>query len=68
MTDTLVADAAAMYRDGHSLATVADEFKVDTRTLGREFRKGPESPSGRGKDGPTDPKGPAHPTVEDTPE
>ncbi len=39
MTDTLVADAAAMYRDGHSLATVADEFKVDTRTLGREFRK-----------------------------
>ena len=39
MTDTLVADAAAMYRDGHSLATVADEFRVDTRTLGREFRK-----------------------------
>ena len=39
MTDTLVADAAAMYRDGHPLKAVADDFKVDTRTLGREFRK-----------------------------
>jgi hypothetical protein len=39
MTDALVAQAAVMYRDGHSLATVANKFKVDTRTLGREFRK-----------------------------
>ena len=39
MTDTLVAEAAIAYLDGHSLATVADEFNVDTRTLGREFRK-----------------------------
>ena len=39
MTDALVAKAAAMYLDGHSLATVANKFKVDTRTLGREFRK-----------------------------
>ncbi len=39
MTDALVAEAAARYRDGHSLATVAGEFNVDTRTLGREFRK-----------------------------
>jgi AraC-like DNA-binding protein len=39
MTDAQVAEAAAMYRDDHSLATVATEFKVDARTLGREFRK-----------------------------
>ena len=39
MTDALVAKAAVMYLDGHSLATVANKFKVDTRTLGREFRK-----------------------------
>jgi hypothetical protein len=39
MTDVLVAKAAVMYCDGHSLATVANRFKVDTRTLGREFRK-----------------------------
>ena len=39
MTDTLVADAATMYLHGHSLRTVADAFKIDTRTLGREFRK-----------------------------
>ena len=39
MTDTLVAEAALMYIDGHSLKAVADDFKVDTRTLGREFRK-----------------------------
>jgi transposase-like protein len=39
MTDTPVAEAAAMYRDGHSLKTVANKFNVDTRTLGREFRK-----------------------------
>jgi transposase-like protein len=39
MTDAQVAEAAAMYRDGHSLATVADQFNVDARTLGREFRK-----------------------------
>jgi transposase-like protein len=39
MTDALVAQAAAMYIVGHSLATVANRFKVDTRTLGREFRK-----------------------------
>jgi hypothetical protein len=39
MTDALVAQAAAMYFVGHSLATVANRFKVDTRTLGREFRK-----------------------------
>jgi hypothetical protein len=39
MTDTLVADAATMYRGGRSLKTVADKFKVDTRTLGGEFRK-----------------------------
>jgi hypothetical protein len=39
MTDALVADAALAYRDGHSLKTVADKFSVDTRTLGREFRK-----------------------------
>ncbi len=38
MTDAVVAEAALMYRDGHSLKTVADKFKVDTRTLGREFR------------------------------
>ena len=34
MTSTLVAAAAARYLDGHSLATVAQEFKVDARTLG----------------------------------
>ena len=39
MTDALVADAAAMYRDGRSLATVARESNVDARTLGREFRR-----------------------------
>jgi hypothetical protein len=39
ITDTLVAEAAARYRDGHSLATVADQFNVDARTLAREFRK-----------------------------
>ncbi len=39
MTDTLVADAASMYRGGRSLKTVANEFNVDTGTLGREFRK-----------------------------
>jgi transcription initiation factor TFIIIB Brf1 subunit/transcription initiation factor TFIIB len=39
MTDTLVADAAARYREVHSLVTVASEFDVDARTLGREFRK-----------------------------
>ena len=39
MTDVQVAEAAARYRDGQSLATVADKFKVDTRTLSREFRK-----------------------------
>jgi len=39
MTDALVAKAAVMYLDGHSLATVANRFKVDTRTLSREFRK-----------------------------
>jgi AraC-like DNA-binding protein len=39
MTDSLVADAALIYRGGHSLKTVAAEFNVDTRTLSREFRK-----------------------------
>jgi hypothetical protein len=39
MTDTLVAEAAVMYFEGHSLATVAHNFKVDTRTLAREFHK-----------------------------
>jgi hypothetical protein len=39
MTDALVAEAAVLYRDGYSLATVADTFNIDTRTLGREFRK-----------------------------
>jgi DNA invertase Pin-like site-specific DNA recombinase len=39
MTDVLVAEAAAMYLHGGSLRTVADVFKIDTRTLGREFRK-----------------------------
>jgi AraC-like DNA-binding protein len=39
MTDAQVAEAALIYRDGHSLMTVADRFHVDTRTLGREFRK-----------------------------
>ena len=39
MTDSLVAKAAVMYLDGHSLAAVANKFKVDTRTLRREFRK-----------------------------
>ena len=39
MTDALVAEAAAKYRDGHSLAAVAGQFNVDARTLGREFRK-----------------------------
>ena len=38
MTDALVAEAAVEYLDGHSLATVAEEFNVDARTLGREFR------------------------------
>jgi transcriptional regulator GlxA family with amidase domain len=28
-----------MYSDGHSLATLANKFEVDTRTLAREFRK-----------------------------
>jgi hypothetical protein len=27
------------YLDGHSLTTVADEFKIHARTLAREFRK-----------------------------
>ena len=39
MTDALVAEAAARYLEGHSLAIVADQFNVDARTLGREFRK-----------------------------
>jgi transposase-like protein len=39
MTDALVAEAAARYREGHSLATVADQFNVDARTMGREFRR-----------------------------
>jgi hypothetical protein len=39
MTDARVTDAAAMYGDGHSLATVANKFNVDARTLGREFRR-----------------------------
>jgi len=39
LTDAQVADAAAMHRDGHTLATLADNFKVDTRTLAREFRR-----------------------------
>jgi hypothetical protein len=39
MTDALVAAAAAMYRDGHSLAVVANKFNVALRTLRREFRK-----------------------------
>ena len=39
LTDALVAEAAVEYLDGHSLATVANRFRVDTRTLGREFRK-----------------------------
>ena len=34
MTDALVAEAAVRYRDGHSLATVAEEFNVDARTFG----------------------------------
>ena len=40
MTETLVAAAAVWYRDGHSLTTVADEFKIHARTLAREFREG----------------------------
>ena len=32
MTDVLVAEAAAMYLHGDSLWTVADAFKIDTRT------------------------------------
>jgi transposase-like protein len=39
MTGALVAEASVMYSDGHSLATVANKFEVDTRTLAREFRK-----------------------------
>ena len=39
MTDALVAEAAAKYHDGHALATVANEFQVDTGTLRREFRE-----------------------------
>jgi transposase-like protein len=39
MTDAQVADAALIYRNGNSLKTAAKEFNVDTRTLGREFRK-----------------------------
>jgi AraC-like DNA-binding protein len=39
MTDVQVARAAARYLDGHSLTTVADEFKIHARTLAREFRK-----------------------------
>jgi len=53
MTDVQVAEAAARYREGHSLAAVADQFNVDARTLGREFRR-PESPPGPGRRGPTD--------------
>jgi len=39
MTDPPVAEAAARYRQGHSLAAVADQFNIDARTLAREFRK-----------------------------
>ena len=39
MTDALVAEAAADYHDGHSLATVANKFNVAIRTLRREFSK-----------------------------
>jgi len=39
MTDAVVAEAAAEYREGHSLATVAEEFNVAIRTLRREFNK-----------------------------
>ncbi len=39
MTDTLVAEAAVEYLDGHSLAIVANKFDVAIRTLRREFRK-----------------------------
>ena len=53
MTDTLVAEAALMYIDGHSLKAVADEFNVDTRTLRREFRKA-VIPIRRGEDGSPD--------------
>jgi hypothetical protein len=53
MTDALVAEAATNYRDGHSLATVADD---STSTPGPwvESSARPESQSGRGEDGPTD--------------
>jgi hypothetical protein len=37
MTDVQVAEAAARYIEGHSLATIADQFNIDTRTSGREF-------------------------------
>ncbi len=39
MTDTLVAEAAVEYLDGHSLAIVANKFNVAIRTLRREFSK-----------------------------
>jgi transposase-like protein len=38
MTDALVAEAAVMYRNGNSLATVSNEFNIAIRTLRREFR------------------------------
>jgi len=39
MTDESVAMAATRYREGASLATVAQEFDVHSRTLAREFRR-----------------------------
>jgi transposase-like protein len=39
MSDALVAEAAALYLDGHSLAIVANKFNVAIRTLRREFSK-----------------------------
>jgi AraC-like DNA-binding protein len=37
--DAVVVEAAVEYLAGHSLTTVATEFKVHARTLAREFRK-----------------------------
>ncbi len=67
MTDALVAEAAVEYRDGHSLAIVANKFNVASGPYAASSTR-PVSPPGRRKDGPTELEGPALTAVQDTPE
>jgi len=39
MTDAAVDEAAVLYAGGDSLATVAERFGVDPRTVARELRR-----------------------------